>query len=159
MLRFFVCLAIEMVEITNWGAGMPQNPFGWRWLLIEDFCIPPLTGLLPFFVFNCYNPFRLLAIEVIISSDRIQIFIMHPFVFSNSSNLIITITVYFLAFNVIHTSIRNNLTMRKNGNIQYFVNFLMETKTKEAYDVGFNKPFQFTMVPLKALSDLEEGMI
>jgi len=38
-----------------------------------------------------------------------------------------------LVFNVIHTSIRNNLTMRKNGNIQHFVNFLMETKTKEAF--------------------------
>ena len=29
-----------MVEITNWGVRMPQNTFGWRWLLIEDFCTP-----------------------------------------------------------------------------------------------------------------------
>ena len=34
-------LQIEVGEITNWGARMPQNTFGWRWLLIEDFCPPP----------------------------------------------------------------------------------------------------------------------
>ena len=39
--RFFVWLPIEVVEITNWGARIPQNTFGWRWLPIEDFCTPP----------------------------------------------------------------------------------------------------------------------
>ena len=32
----------EVVEFTNWGARMPQNMFGWQWLLIKDFCTPPL---------------------------------------------------------------------------------------------------------------------
>ena len=35
-----------MVEITNWGACMPQNTFGWRRLPVEDFCTPPLIAYL-----------------------------------------------------------------------------------------------------------------
>ena len=36
-----VKLPNEVVEITNWGAPMPQNTFGWRWLHVEDFWTPP----------------------------------------------------------------------------------------------------------------------
>ena len=58
--------------ITNWGARMPQNTFGWRWLPIEDlWTSPPLTQptsnslnslpLAPFvlFTFNFNVPFRI----------------------------------------------------------------------------------------------------
>ena len=40
MLRFG-WLPIEGVEITNWAARLPQNTFGWRWLLVEEFWTPP----------------------------------------------------------------------------------------------------------------------
>ena len=40
-------LQIEVVEITNLGARIPQNMFGWRWLLIIDFCTPPSLNPLP----------------------------------------------------------------------------------------------------------------
>ena len=29
-----------MVEITNWGARLPQNRFGWQWLLFEELWTP-----------------------------------------------------------------------------------------------------------------------
>ena len=35
-------LLFEVVEITNWGARMPQNRFGWRWLLFEELWTPSL---------------------------------------------------------------------------------------------------------------------
>ena len=36
-------LLIEVVEITNWGARLPQNRFGWRCLLFEELWTPSLT--------------------------------------------------------------------------------------------------------------------
>ena len=30
------------MEITNWGACLPQNTFGWQWLLVEELWTPPL---------------------------------------------------------------------------------------------------------------------
>ena len=41
---FFGWLPIEVVEINNWGARLPQNTFGWRGLLFEAFWTPPLGG-------------------------------------------------------------------------------------------------------------------
>jgi len=35
-------LLIEVVEITNWGARLPHNRFGWRWLLFEELWTPSL---------------------------------------------------------------------------------------------------------------------
>ena len=32
------------MEITNWGARLPQNRFGWRWLLFEKLWTPSLLG-------------------------------------------------------------------------------------------------------------------
>ena len=29
---------------TNWGARLPQNRFGWRWLLFEELWTPSLVG-------------------------------------------------------------------------------------------------------------------
>ena len=37
-------LLFEGVEITNWGARLPQNRFGWRWLLFEELWTPSLVG-------------------------------------------------------------------------------------------------------------------
>ena len=37
-------LLFEVVEITNWGARLPQNRFGWRWLLFEELWTPYLIG-------------------------------------------------------------------------------------------------------------------
>ena len=37
-------LLFEVVEITNWGARLPQNRFGWRWLLFEELWTPSLLG-------------------------------------------------------------------------------------------------------------------
>ena len=46
ILHFFQscnCSTVERtVGIANWGARMPQNTFGWRWLPVEHFCTPPL---------------------------------------------------------------------------------------------------------------------
>ena len=36
-------LLFEVVEITNWGARLPQNRFGWRWLLFEELWTPSLV--------------------------------------------------------------------------------------------------------------------
>ena len=33
-----------MVEITNWGARLPRNRFGWRWLLFEELWTPSLLA-------------------------------------------------------------------------------------------------------------------
>ena len=51
--RFYV----NIFMITNWGGGgacMPQNKFGWRWLLIEDFCTHPpgILNMEPTFAWN-----------------------------------------------------------------------------------------------------------
>ena len=35
-------LLFEVVEITNSGAHLPQNRFGWRWLLFEEIWTPSL---------------------------------------------------------------------------------------------------------------------
>ena len=45
-------LLFEVVEITNWGARLPQNRFGWRWLLLEKLWTPSLAECLAFFFFN-----------------------------------------------------------------------------------------------------------
>ena len=36
MLCFFGLILFEVVEITNWGVRLPQNRFGWWWLLFEE---------------------------------------------------------------------------------------------------------------------------
>ena len=57
-----VKLPNEVVEITNWGAPMPQNTFGWRWLHVEDFWTPPspwrqLREYLPLAGARCENSY------------------------------------------------------------------------------------------------------
>ena len=44
---FLGWLLSEVVEITNWGARLPQNRFGWRWLLFEELWTPSLVGVEP----------------------------------------------------------------------------------------------------------------
>ena len=50
-----VWLLFEVVEITNWGARLTQNRFGWRWLLFEELWTLSLLVQTMYFTSKCQS--------------------------------------------------------------------------------------------------------
>ena len=78
-------LLFEVVEITNWGARMPQNRFGGRWLLFEELWTPSLllgikivfetTEKRLFIVLIIFLNYRTLVLSFFLSLTKLPVYL------------------------------------------------------------------------------------